>query len=49
MTLADTATDTRGLTSDEAARLLADRGPNEGATEQDDLLRRIVRQLEQRR
>ena len=43
MTLTDTATDAKGLTSDEAARLLAERGPNEAATEQDGLLQRIVR------
>ena len=43
MTLADTAIDARGLTSDEAARLLAKCGPNEAATEQEDLLHRIVR------
>jgi H+-transporting ATPase len=43
MTLTDTAIDARGLTSDEAARLSAERGPNEAATEQDDLFHRIVR------
>lgn len=42
MTLANTAVDATGLSSDEAARLLAERGPNEAATEQDDLLHRIV-------
>lgn len=42
MTLADRTIEARGLTSNEAAQLLAQRGPNEAATEQENLFRRLV-------